>query len=228
MQLKFRLSLIATIFAAVVTPAVFAQCERCSPNGLYRLVEQSTVPGRPELVIVNTRGEIQRVLRFPQDDLANAILSAGWRDDRIVWANGHVNPDNGIYYEWDSSNGRVLRSIDQSNVAVSPDGKHVAWVDLVMRPPTPDDDPALAIDEASRAIDVRGRTSSLAWSPHSDEVAVAVESAHGVKVMLFNAESLRMTRSFPLSGATHVRHLLWDEKGLMARTERGLQAIAEP
>jgi hypothetical protein len=225
MQLTLRLSLVGLMLLAA--PSTFGRCERCSPDGRYRLAERSN-EGRPELAIVDENGLSGMVLTFPADDPANAVLRAGWRNERVVWADAHVNPYNGIYYEWDATDGHVLRTIPESAVAVSPDGKHVAWVDVVAVHPAPDADaPALAIDEPSRVVDVRGRIAGLVWSPRSDELAVAVESAGAAKVMLFTAESRELTHTFALDGAARVRGLRWDENGLTAKTEKGSRTMVE-
>jgi hypothetical protein len=226
MQLTLRLTLVGVMLLAA--PSTFGRCERCSPDGRYHLADR-TNNGRPELAVIDENGSSRQVLTFADDDPANAILRAGWRNERVVWAEAHVNPFNGIYYEWDATNGHILRSIPESAVAVSPDGTHVAWVDVVAVHPAPDaDTPALAIDEASRVVDVHGKVAVLAWSPDSDELAAAVESPQGARVMLFTADSRQMTRSFSLDGAARVRNLHWDATGLTAKTEKGSRTIVEP
>jgi len=224
--MTLRFLLIAMLFGAASIRVLAVQCQHCSPDGRFGLAERVTPEGRPEIVITNVAGKGERVLAIPADDPANAILRSGWRNDRIVWADAHVNPRNGIYYEWDAMDGRLLRAIPQSQVAVSPNGRHVAWVDVVAVRPAPDSDaPALVIDDAKHVVEVRGAIGALAWSPHADELAVGVEGPGGATVVIVNAESLHPMRTVRLEADAHVRELRWDENGLVAKSEHGMKAI---
>jgi hypothetical protein len=220
--MSHRAVLLLTCLAVSATSA-YAACETCSPDGRYRLAENSSRKG---LVITNEHGNVERALTFPAKDPSTAILRSGWRSNAVVWAEAHVSPYNAIYYEWDVTNGRVLRRIPESQVQVSRDGKHVAWVDVVAANPSPAAEaPLLSIDRTERTIDTRGKVSALAWSPESDELAVAVETDGAVKIVVYNAEGQTTARSLDVPDVKHIRDLHWDERGLIVRSERGEQLI---
>ena len=173
-----------------------------------------------EVTLTNEHGVVVRVLSVPPDDLSNALMRSGWRNDHVVWVDAHVSPWNGMYHEWDAQSGRLLRSFPESKVEVSPDGKHVAWLDVDGLPAYENNVPiALAIDDGEHVIDVGGRVDAITWSPDGGELAVAVRD-HGAaaNIVILNATTRHVARTIPTSDRDAVRELQWDAEGIQVRT----------
>jgi hypothetical protein len=219
-RLLRRIVLLALCVAFSAASAA-AACDHCSPDGRFRLAAST---GRPGLIVMSMRGDVERVLSVPAKDPSNAVLRSGWRGNGVVWGEAHVSPENSIYYEWDLTDAHVVRRIPESQVAVSRDGKHVAWVDVVAVHPSPDAElPPMSIDGGT--IDPGGMVSALAWSPASDELAIALELRGAVKIVVYNAATRAIARAVDVPDVQHVRDLDWSEQGLIVRSARGEQRV---
>src|SRR5204863_7707748 len=53
-----------------------------------------------EIIVAGANGETIASLAIPPDSAVNAIVQVGWRSDRRVYAEGHVNPSTTQYLEW--------------------------------------------------------------------------------------------------------------------------------
>jgi hypothetical protein len=156
---------------------------------------------RPEVVILNDAGQVQRMLAIPRDSPVNAILQIGWRDQRHVFAEGHVNPSTSQYVEWDVDSGRVVDEKVGSWFAVSPNGRLVAQrANVPHGSPPPYDGSTLLINDkvvypAEGDSSYHRFAGPFAWSPDSSRVALAERPDAATEIVVANATGGVVTRA---------------------------------
>jgi hypothetical protein len=143
-----------------------------------------------EIVVTAATGESVASLVIPADSGVNAIVQVGWRSDRRVYAEGHVNPSTTKYFEWDLPSGRLVDEKPGSWFAVSPDGRFVAQRAHVPHGAPPPYDSATLLINDKVAYPPEGDTGyhkftgGAAWSPDSTRVALLDEQNDAVSLVI--------------------------------------------
>jgi hypothetical protein len=145
---------------------------------------------RSEIVISDENGQVLRTLPIPRDSEVNAIVHIGWRDERHVFAEGHVNPSTTKYLEWDLDSGSLTDEKVGMWFAVSPNGRFIAQRAHVPHgAPRPYDSSMLLIN-GTLVYPQEGESGyhsfagAFAWSTDSSRLALADRTAATTEVVI--------------------------------------------
>ncbi|HEX3129212.1 MAG TPA: hypothetical protein VH394_17895 [Thermoanaerobaculia bacterium] len=182
---------------------------------------------RSEVVVVTQDGRPVQELTIPADSEVNAVLAVGWRNERHVFIEGHINPSTTKYLEWDVRTGRLVDEKVGSWFTVSPDGRSVAQRAHVPHgAPKPYDSALLLINEkrvypATSDEAYHRFVGGFAWSPDGGRLAM-VDQVEGSskQVVILNASGEVVLRA-PLEKALTPRELSWSQPNAIELREDG-------
>ena len=167
-----------------------------------------------EIVVVSASGQSIASLAIPADSAVNAIVQVGWRDDRHVYAEGHVNPSTTKYFEWDVATGRLLEEKAGSWFAVSPDGRSVAQRAHVPHGAPPPFDSASLLVNDQIAYPAEGDTTyhhfvgGVSWSPDSSRLAL-LDKQNDATSLVIVAPGKGATQRIPVATSSAPAALTW-------------------